>query len=156
MVRSTLISDKVSLERYKHFSHLVTRIAADKGVPSGSEQFELRCLQRFECQLQVTEATSACLGTISSSSVISNPFLRKSQARTAVTPPFRGLGRWRLPQTTDTSISKSWYVAICTIKTQWSWIQLFDVFVILQQKEVEFLHNENQLLEGHLQRVSLS
>ncbi len=29
-------------------------------------------------------------------------------------------------------------------------------FVNLQQKEVEFLHNENQLLEGHLQRVSLS
>ena len=26
----------------------------------------------------------------------------------------------------------------------------------MQQKEVEFLHNENQLLEGHLQRVRLS
>jgi len=120
----------------------------------GSEQFELRCLQRFECQLQVTEATSACLGTISSSSVISNPFLRKSHARTAVTlledlkdgvchrrptPASRRVG---MLQHARSKLSGYGYSCL--------------IFCDLQQKEVEFLHNENQLLEGHLQRVSLS
>ena len=87
-----------------------------------SEQFELRfvssavnasCRARWHPHQPVWARLVAALSLVTHS---------EKYARTVVA--LKRTQRWRPHQMTDISISTSWYVATCTIKPQWLWIQL--------------------------------